>query len=266
MSKPILGRHKDAERRFALIHHSAAEDIKIAAGLPLQISYGMIMGLRPDQGNFGCCVAEAATALMQAESIKHNFGGALAMSVSATYAQALRDTGEPDQPITDSGLSTGAGLACYQKHGYVLNKVRPFPTGTNTAQLLAPVPSAEWITSFEEHTYAAVNPDPESIWRALYTRGPIQIGMEWAEEWFTPDPDGVLPPPWTDANGGHSVVICGIDMAKGWLEIANSWGTTWGVRLPDAETGGYCYLPTAFYSDDNFSPYWPTDLYCVSMK
>jgi hypothetical protein len=264
MATPVLGRLKDHERRFALMRTSAAEDEMIVKSLPPEISYSSIVGVRPNQTTYGCCVAEASTTLMQAESVRHS-PEPIAMSVSATYAQALRDTSNGGK-ITDSGLPTGAGLASYQTHGYVPNAKRPFPHPNDESYMLAPVDPSLWVTTFKEHTYAAVDADPISIWRALYTRGPVQIGCEWANEWFTPGADGVLPPPLTDANGGHSLVIVGINMTTMMFEIANSWGVHWGCQPPGAESGGFCWLPISYYSNPAYKPYWPTDLYVVSMS
>lgn len=254
---PRLGRIADKQRRFALHTYNAVEQHYV---LPKQVSYTSLFGARPDQGGYGCCVSESACELMEAEAIKHY--RPTQFSVSANYAQSQRNA-YPGQTPVDDGLPTGAGLGTFQTNGYVLDSVRPFPNPEATPDetyMLAPVPENEWQTTFEDFTYAAVDPAVDNIRRYLYTRGPVQIGTYWAQSWFYPPEDGVLPAPDSVA-GGHALVIAAYNDEAQTFTVANSWGTSWGVKPAGAASSGWCYLPYSFATA--YPQFWPGDIYGV---
>jgi hypothetical protein len=259
MSLYRLGRVPDKQRRFALHTFNAVEQTLI---LPPQVSYVSLFGSRPDQGGYGCCVSESACELMEAEAIKHFVP--TRFSVSANYAQSQLNAYPGHTPV-DDGLPTGAGLGTFQTNGYVLDSVRPFPdpkAAPNETYMLAPVPASEWITNFENFTFAAVDPAVDNIRRWLYTRGPIQIGLQWANSWFAPETNGTLPVPDYVA-GGHALVIAAYDDRSSCFTIANSWGTSWGSQPFSAQSRGWCYLPYSYVTE--YPDYWPQDLYGVSV-
>jgi hypothetical protein len=65
--------------------------------------------------------------------------------------------------------------------------------------------------------------------------GDTWIGSPWSNSWFTPGPDGVLPPPDQNA-GGHAYKFVGYDDAKGAFLMQNSWGSGWGML-------GHAWMP-----------------------
>ena len=257
---PRLGRVADKQRRFALHTYNAVEQHYV---LPPEVSYVSLFGDRPDQGGYGCCVSESACELMEAEAIKHYVP--TKFSVSANYAQSQRNA-YPDQTPVDDGLPTGAGLGTFQTNGYVLDSVRPFPDPTanpDESYMLAPVPESEWQTTFEHFSFAAVDPAVDNIRRWLYTRGPIQIGVQWAHSWFYPEINGVLPVP-DNVAGGHALCIAAYNDKTACFTIANSWGTSWGVKPFGASSSGWCYLPYSYFTAH--PNYWPNDLYGVTVQ
>lgn len=57
--------------------------------------------------------------------------------------------------------------------------------------------------------------------------GPVVIGVNWYAKMMDPDSNGFLHPTGT-IQGGHCVVVIGIDVEEGSYTIRNSWGASWG--------------------------------------
>jgi hypothetical protein len=70
--------------------------------------------------------------------------------------------------------------------------------------------------------------------------GDAWIGSPWSKAWFTPGPDGVLPPPDQTA-GGHAYKFVGYDNSKGAFLMQNSWGSAWGLL-------GHAWMPYQYVS------------------
>jgi len=68
--------------------------------------------------------------------------------------------------------------------------------------------------------------------------GDAWIGSPWANSWFTPGPDGVLPAPDAPA-GGHAYKFVGYDDGRGAFLMQNSWGSAWGLL-------GHAWMPYSF--------------------
>lgn len=83
---------------------------------------------------------------------------------------------------------------------------------------------------------------------AIYKYGPVVFGSDWAESWFSPSANGMLPNFDTSA-GGHAFVrdgwsnsiVCP-DGTTGAFRGPNSWGEAWGYR-------GDFWLPFSFFGD-----------------
>jgi len=68
--------------------------------------------------------------------------------------------------------------------------------------------------------------------------GDVWIGSPWANSWFTPGPDGTLPPADAPA-GGHAYKFVGYDDGRGAFLMQNSWGSSWGLL-------GHAWMPYAY--------------------
>jgi hypothetical protein len=68
--------------------------------------------------------------------------------------------------------------------------------------------------------------------------GDAWIGSPWANSWFTPGPDGTLPPADSPA-GGHAYKFVGYDDARGAFLMQNSWGSSWGLL-------GHAWMPYSY--------------------
>jgi hypothetical protein len=76
---------------------------------------------------------------------------------------------------------------------------------------------------------------PTEIKQTIAAYGDAWIGSPWSKAWFTPGPDGVLPPPDPTA-GGHAYKFVGYDDSKGAFLMQNSWGSSWGLL-------GHAWMP-----------------------
>jgi hypothetical protein len=64
--------------------------------------------------------------------------------------------------------------------------------------------------------------------------GPVVLGLPWMTGMMKTDSKGFI----RDTGfieGGHCVFANGVSINQGWIKIANSWGTRWGV-------GGFCKI------------------------
>jgi hypothetical protein len=68
--------------------------------------------------------------------------------------------------------------------------------------------------------------------------GDAWIGSPWANSWFTPQPDGTLPPPDQPA-GGHAYKLVGFDDNRAEFLMQNSWGSGWGLL-------GHAWMPYSY--------------------
>lgn len=72
--------------------------------------------------------------------------------------------------------------------------------------------------------------------------GDAWIGSPWANSWFTPEPDGTLPPADQPA-GGHAYKLVGFDDHRGGFLLQNSWGSGWGLL-------GHAWMPYSYVTLD----------------
>jgi len=68
----------------------------------------------------------------------------------------------------------------------------------------------------------------EEVQHAVSYLGPVQIGINWYQDMFTPDDKGFLHRSGKLA-GGHAICVGGIDFRREAVLLYNSWGKDWGV-------------------------------------
>lgn len=76
--------------------------------------------------------------------------------------------------------------------------------------------------------------DADTVARAILNRGPVVIGINWYEDMFEPNEEGILSVSGVLA-GGHALEVDGVSLVTGLAKIKNSWNTSWGL-------GGTAYL------------------------
>jgi len=71
--------------------------------------------------------------------------------------------------------------------------------------------------------------DIQDIVATLGYHGPIVIGVNWYSGFFTPAADGFIHLTGT-IQGGHCLLLRGVDVQKNAFMLHNSWGETWGKK------------------------------------
>lgn len=89
--------------------------------------------------------------------------------------------------------------------------------GAKAVQALGHMVSYRWALSLE----AAL--------AALSQVGPGVAGINWHEDMFTPDHNGLIKPTGAVA-GGHAILVNGVDAEKKLIRFHNSWGKSWGIN------------------------------------
>jgi hypothetical protein len=100
-----------------------------------------------------------------------------------------------------------------------------------------PAPAVEPGDRLKISAYARLRTLIE-VKQAVAAYGDAWIGSPWANSWFTPGPDGTLPPADQPA-GGHAYKFVGYDDRRGAFLLQNSWGSGWGLL-------GHAWMPYAY--------------------
>lgn len=77
---------------------------------------------------------------------------------------------------------------------------------------------------YDEYRWAQSEGD---IARAVSNVGPVVIGVNWYAEMYDPDEDGFIHPTGS-LQGGHCLLVYGINVEEGYYKLWNSWGPEWG--------------------------------------
>jgi len=151
-----------------------------------------------DQGSEGACVGFGwAHELIARPMIESRADEAYALSV---YHDARRVDEWPGEDY--SGTSVLAGAKIVQARGHI----REYRWGFTFTDLIM----------------------------SLGYAGPVVLGLNWYTGMMKPDVDGFIHPT-GQVEGGHCICAMGVSVAKGRIQLINSWGSDWG----DA---GLCWL------------------------
>lgn len=246
---------------YTLGRKSRPSDEKIfAATVPLEpvdliatsVSYEYLEPIRLNQNSWGSCTAHGTIEWIMSLYNKH-FKQVVLMSTRAQYCQTKRAYESND--VQDDGAMVIDALQVLKNYGYVLASDWPYPANGDVTAMFQPVPDNLWHKDLLVKTIVNVPVDVQSMKIALYKHGPLVIGMNWANAYFTPGADGTLPTPDSSA-GGHCVLIVAYDDAKGHFKIRNSWGAEWGLN-------GDCYLPYSYATDH--VEFFPDECYSLTV-
>lgn len=160
-----------------------------------------------DQGHVGACVGFAWTGEMIAKPVP--IKGLDDRTALALYGAAkLLD----DDPNNDQGQDTGTTTLA----------------GAKAVKALGHMSEYRWAFS------------PEDAILAIGHHGPGVMGINWHEDMFYPNHEGLITAT-GNVVGGHDILVRGVNVAKKLVRVRNSWGADWGV-------GG-----DAFISFDDFA-------------
>lgn len=210
-SKVKFGRiHSPDVRDHKFLMHRGLEPSGVAS-LPVRKTWA-INPRALDQGETGTCVGHAWRNFLRCVPLKTETTGPSAFDV---YRQAVlldefksndAEAKLPDgSPKFVSGTTVRAGAQALTKDGNLQSYLWAF-----TLQ-----PALEWVL----------------------TQGPVVLGLNWYDTFFTPDADGIVRlTPKSKYAGGHAFLWRGADTARGLARISNSWGDSWGLS-------GDAYIP-----------------------
>jgi len=199
-----------------------------------------------DQGALGSCVAHACGALSKFLQMKEHDPEIYTPSRLALYYWNRTWDGNEGW---DAGSSIRDGLKTLYTYGdpkeelwrYDVNKFIEKP----------PQPVYDNAASHKVALYARLPQELNSLRACLAEGFPIVFGFSVYSS-FEPDQSGVCPMPSTSdrLEGGHAVMIIGVDMATRMFKIRNSWGKDWGIN-------GHFFMPFDYLlSPDLADDFW----------
>jgi len=172
----------------------AARSLPPITELPSKIQYRR--GPVSDQGYEGTCVAHSLRAKLRGAPIV--VGEKRAPAPDTIYdAAVLIDEFHmgPDEART-RGTSVRAGCKVLQGMGFIS--------------------AYHWAATVEEATQ----------WM-LSGNGGLVLGIDWLQRMSYPSDEGIIRAQ-GGVEGGHAIYAFGVDMDGGFIELQNSWGTSWG--------------------------------------
>ena len=217
--------------------------------LPESLSYEYLFPPIMDQGNGGTCTSFSTSSVVEAFVYKRDKIH-LDISQRALYSMT-KQYYENEDPTP--GCYEGDVLSVLQTYGYVKQSDFPYgnPINEQDPMLLEKVPVNLFQHDHLLKGFIRVNANVNDMKLAMFEHGPLAIGINWMEEWNTPDVNGFLNPNPTQVDGGHEIVLVGYSDQKQAFKLRNSWSTDWGVQ-------GYAWLPFA-------STTMPDDVYTIGI-
>lgn len=155
-----------------------------------------------DQGDLGSCTGNAATGCLGS---------------GAFYASIAGSAYTGDEAEAVKLYSAATALDNYN------GTYPPTDTGSDGLSVAKAAQQAGFISGYQHAlTFDAL--------MAAVQKQPVIIGINWYQNFFTPDENGLITISTGDTvAGGHEPMIRGYDADKAELLLDNSWGTSWGV-------------------------------------
>ncbi len=203
-----------------------------------------------NQGQFGSCVGQAASAIKDYQEAKER-GEVVDTSPLYVYSKCKQQDG-----LAQAGTYPRTAMSVLAKSGICSEVTFPYKLMNNDVK--PPTASAiidQEAQQYKIKSYARINALDE-IKQAILSDGPVLIALLWTSAANTPE-QGFLPMPSGSILGGHAVAVTGWDdnlnhtykvaykgkhTFKGFLRVRNSWGAAWGDL-------GYCWIPYELFTD-----------------
>lgn len=132
------------------------------------------------------------------------------------------------RPVVVSGIDATTATGFYHAaqgldpwDGGAYPGADPFYEGTSVLAGAKAVQNAGYIS---EYRWAFGLDD---VLLTLGYKGPVVLGIEWHEDMFDPDADGLLHVSGGIA-GGHAILANGVSLSRRLVRLHNSWGADWG--------------------------------------
>lgn len=210
-----------------------------------------------DQGALGSCAANALAQAIRAGLIQRGASPAQAPLASRLFLYYMaRATDGATQE--DAGTYFRSLLDAARRVGYPAESFWPYDDGPERFKAQpddgATRAAFDQIAKFTYHkvtsTGAQRSYDIRSLLAARYA---VMFGTTVAERFADYSPSSApLDPPGTGENllGGHGLLIVGY--GKGYFEVVNSWGTSWGRN-------GWCQMSDAYIESWRSKDFWVLD-------
>jgi len=189
-----------------------------------------------DQGNLGCCTANALCYAYIANDNKYN-----PSRIFLYYNERKLDMDIPD----DAGSTLSQGITALKKYGVCTEISCPY-----IQSKFAIKPSNAAYSEGLKHEViqaSIVKQTLQSLKGCLTSGEPFVVGIQIYDS-FESDAvaaNGIVPMPDVQNEnllGGHAVICVGYDDGNKWWIMKNSWGDKWGAN-------GYFYLPYAYLTN-----------------
>jgi hypothetical protein len=166
-----------------------------------------------DQGNLGSCTGNAIDAILGCSQL-----------YAALSPEQQAAIGSEGQAVAFYSLAT-------QLDGYP-GTYPPDDTGSDGPSAAKAAMQLGYLSGYQHATTI-------SAAMAALEQGPVITGVNWYNNMFSPDANGLVTIPKHDTvAGGHEFLVDEIDAVRGWVGCDNSWGTSFGV-------GGRFYMTFA---------------------
>lgn len=233
-----------------------SRDYLLSAYYPLAIEVPRKFSLRPkmtpvkNQGGLGSCVAFGVSAIKEYYD-SAEYSKTVDLSEQYLYEECKKIDGFPNE----SGTTPRAAMIVLSKKGECEESY--FPYEERYPAVNPPKPGADANAElYKIATYASVDGGIPGIKQALFQNGPISIAAQIYDSFYVSrDNGGFVPAPSGALHGGHCMCAIGYDDDltwngyKGFLEIRNSWGPTWGDQ-------GNVWIPYTVYNSIQLSGTW----------
>lgn len=140
------------------------------------------------------------------------------------------------------GFFAGAFLS---KNGLVLDNDCPYTATNGKCPGGMPKTFAAKPTGFANLGDGKSSPSTDEIKQALMQYGVVACDVAATSAWDNYH-SGLLKGKSSRIN--HIVAVVGWDGAKGAWLMKNSWGSSWGLKIPGSTDGGYAYVPYGNFS------------------
>jgi C1A family cysteine protease len=203
-----------------------------------------------DQGDTSTCVGQSTAGLIQYVDIKAGEADSeITPSRLFVYFNARIYEGSTDM---DSGCQIRDAIKAVAAYGECNESIWPFVVDNINTR-----PNEAAYNEGVKHkpiTYMRVTQTLSEMRSCLADGYPFIIGLTLYESFMsdaTANSGVVLLPSRNErAVGGHAMLAVGYNDATQMFIVRNSWGSGWGDK-------GYCYIPYAYFIDDNLaSDFW----------
>lgn len=198
-----------------------------------------------DQGKYGSCVGQAASAQKDYHENKDT-------SPAFVYSFCKDRDG-----LKEAGTYPRTAMKVLKDLGVCLEETFPYKKLRDDVKPdLPPDNAVKQAEQYKIKSYARVSSVNE-IKQAVMEDGPVMAAFIWITSMGIPEKGGFVPMPEGFLQGGHALAVTGWDdnlehtyrqpyknktKYKGFFRVRNSWGKTWGDN-------GYCWMPYDLFTE-----------------